>query len=139
MDKRQQGMQVGVDQIPILIETNPVPLKTDADGVVRVGGTRVTLDTVVAAFKEGATAEEIVYQYPSLKLADVYSVIGYYLQHRPDVEAYLRRRQRQADEVRKRNEAQFDAHGIRDRLLARRVGQQAARFEETVSYAATGR
>ena len=85
------------------------------------------------AGREGATAEEIVYQYPSLNLADVYSVIGYYLQRHSDVEAYLRWRQRQADEVREQNEAQFDPHGIRDRLLARRVGQKA------VSHAAAGR
>jgi uncharacterized protein (DUF433 family) len=60
----------------IIIDT-PIPLKTDVDGVVRVGNTRVTLDTVIIAFKEGATAEEIVSQYPSLLLADVYAVIGY--------------------------------------------------------------
>ena len=113
-----------VNGTTFLIETEPIPLETDADGVVRVGGTRVTLDTVVAAFREGATAEEIVYQYPSLNLADVYSVIGYYLQRRADVEAYLRRRQQQRDEVRERNEARFDPRGIRDRLLARRVEQE---------------
>jgi len=111
----------------LLIETEPIPLETDADGVVRIGGTRVTLDTIVAAFTEGATAEEIVYQYPSLNLADVYFVIGYYLQRRSDVEAYLRRRQRQADEVRTQNEARFDPHGMRDRLLARRARQKAMR------------
>ena len=113
-----------VNGTTFLIETEPIPLEADADGVVRVGGTRVTLDTVVAAFREGATAEEIVYQYPSLNLADVYSVIGYYLQRRADVEAYLRRRQQQRDEVRERNEARFDPRGIRDRLLARRVEQE---------------
>jgi uncharacterized protein (DUF433 family) len=46
-----------------------VPLKTDIGGVVRVGNTRVTLDTIITTFKEGATAEEIVSQYPSLSLA----------------------------------------------------------------------
>jgi uncharacterized protein (DUF433 family) len=63
----------------LVIGIEPVPLATDAGSVVRVGGTRVTLDTVVTAFEEGATAEEIVHQYPSLKLADIYAVIGYYL------------------------------------------------------------
>ena len=58
-----------------------VPIHTDADGVVRVAGTRVTLDTIVAAFDAGATAEEIAQQYPSVGLADVYSVITYYLRH----------------------------------------------------------
>ena len=84
----------------LVIEAQPVPLETDADGVVRISGTRVTLDTIVAAFSEGATAEEIVYQYPSLRLADVYSVIGYYLQRRSHVEAYLRQRQEVRNAVR---------------------------------------
>ncbi|MEA3339506.1 MAG: DUF433 domain-containing protein [Chloroflexota bacterium] len=110
----------------------------DADGVVRVGGTRVTLDTIVAAFKEGATAEEIVYQYPSLYLADVYSVLSYYLQRRADVETYLRQRQRQAADVRERNEDRFDPRGTRNRLLARRARQQVARYEETARYVAAG-
>jgi len=42
----------------LLIATEPIPLEADAYGVVRVGKTRVTLDTVVAAFVEGATAED---------------------------------------------------------------------------------
>jgi len=115
-----------LDSTGLLIETRPVPLETDADGVVRVGGTRLTLDTIVAAFREGATAEEIVYQYPSLGLADVYSVIGYYLEQRPAVEAYLCQRQRQREQVREQNEARFDPRGIRDRLLARRAISQSS-------------
>lgn len=105
----------------LVIVNTPVPLKTDTDGVVRVGNTRVTLDTVIAAFKEGATAEEIVSQYPTLQLADVYAVIGYYLQRQPEVEAYLSQRHHQAEEVRQQNEARFNQQGIRKRLLARRT------------------
>ena len=97
----------------------PPPLNTDADGVVRVGGTRVTLDTVVTAFDEGATAEEIAQQYPTLHLADIYSVISYYLRHRADVEAYVSQRHVQAEEIRRLNEARFPQQGIRERLLAR--------------------
>jgi uncharacterized protein (DUF433 family) len=104
----------------LLVATQRVPLATDADGVVRVGSTRVTLDTIVAAFREGLTAEEIVNQYPSLSLADIYSVIGYFLNHQADVETYLRVRQQLAGETRCENEARFDPAGIRDRLLARR-------------------
>ena len=76
----------------LMVMPEPVPLAADRDGVMRVGGTRVTLDTVVAAFREGATAEEITQQYPSLQLADVYAVIGYYLRHQPEVDDYLRER-----------------------------------------------
>lgn len=108
----------------LMIAAEPIPLETDADGVVRVGGTRVTLDTIVAAFEEGLSAEEIVQQYPSLPLADVYAVISDYLHQRPEVEAYLRQRQQQADEVRRQNEARFDPCGVRDRLLARRASKK---------------
>jgi uncharacterized protein (DUF433 family) len=104
----------------LVVDPEPVPLMIDTHGAVRVGGTRVTLDTVVAAFREGATAEEITQQYPTLPLADVYSVIGYYLRHQADVDAYLRDRQNRAVEVRRENEARLDPTGIRDRLLARR-------------------
>lgn len=98
----------------------PVPLTGDADGVFRVGATRVTLDTVVAAFREGMTAEGIVEQYPSLRLADVYSVIGYILRHPEEIDTYLQSRQRQAEEIRRENESRFDPNGVRARLLARR-------------------
>jgi len=105
---------------PLVVTAEPVPLASDADGAVRVGSTRVTLDTVVAAFREGMTAEGIVEQYPSLGLEEVYKVIGYVLSHPVEVENYLRERQRLAADVRRENEARFDPAGIRDRLLARR-------------------
>ena len=117
----------------LVIVDTPIPLKTDVDGVVRVGNTRVTLDTVIIAFKEGATAEEIVSQYPSLLLADVYAVIGYYLQQQPEVEAYLSQRKQVAQEVRQQNEARFNQQDIRSRLLARQSGNGA------MNNASTGR
>ena len=101
--------------------TEVIPLTVDAHGVLRVGNTRVTLDTMLAAFTDGATAEEIVQQYPSLHLADVYSVIGYYLRHAPEIDAYLQQRLEQREAIRQQNEARFDPHGVRDRLLARRT------------------
>lgn len=109
--------------IPLTL-TEILPLETDADGVVRVGNTRVTLDTIIMAFTDGATAEEIAQQYSSLRLADIYSVIGYYLRHRAEVDAYLQLRAQQAEQVRHQNEARFDPGGVRDRLLARRTSQR---------------
>ncbi len=105
--------------------SEPIPIQTDKDGVFRIGSTRVTLDTVVAAFSEGATAEEIVQQYPSLQLADVYSVLGYYLHQHNEIEDYLRRQHDRAHQVQRQNLARFDPEGVRDRLLARRKNQQA--------------
>jgi len=99
-------------------------LKTDADGVVRVGETSVTLDTVVAVFQQGATAEEIGDRYPSLKLADIYATIAFHLNHQQEVEAYLQQHQQQAPAVRQMNRAKFDPQGLRDRLLARKAERE---------------
>jgi hypothetical protein len=82
------------------------------------------LDTVVAAFHDGATAEEIAEQYPSLQLSDVYAVIGYYLRCRAEVDEYLATRESRADEVRQENEAKFSPIGVRSRLLARRSSRE---------------
>jgi uncharacterized protein (DUF433 family) len=100
-------------------EPRPPPL-TERDGVVRVTGTRVSLETIVAAFDAGATAEEISQQYASVDLANVYAVIAYVLDHRGEVDEYLRHRYKAAAAVRGEIEAAFPPAGIRARLLARR-------------------
>jgi uncharacterized protein (DUF433 family) len=105
----------------LTIENQQVPLKVDPHGVIRVGGTRVTLDTVIAAFKEGATAEEIVYRYPTLHLADVYAVLSYYLRRKQEIEAYLRQREHKAEHIRQQYQTLFELDGVRDRLLARQA------------------
>jgi uncharacterized protein (DUF433 family) len=101
-------------------EAKPPPLVSGPDGVIRVAGTRVQLETVVIAFDAGATAEEIVLQYPSLDLRAVYSVISYVLDNRTFVDEYVARRRRSADALRADLEREFPPDGIRARLLARR-------------------
>jgi hypothetical protein len=88
-----------------------------------VGGTRVRLETIINAFKNGSTAEEILLKYPSLNLTDIYAVITYYLWSRKEVEAYLEERHRLAEAVHQENETRFPSAGIRERLLARRAHQ----------------
>mgnify|MGYP001576865920 CR=1 FL=1 len=102
------------------IQPIPLPLAFDKNGVVKVGGTRVTLDTVIKAFIRGATPEEVAQQYPSISLSDVYVTISYYLQNRKEVDKYLEKRKKQAQAVKRENEKRLDPHGIRDRLLARK-------------------
>lgn len=102
------------------IQPIPLPIKVDKTGIARVGGTRVTLDTVIRAFKRGATAEEIVQQYPSLSLSDVYATISYYLQNQAEVEKYLEKRKASAQAIKRENQKRFDQSGIRQRLLARK-------------------
>jgi uncharacterized protein (DUF433 family) len=97
-----------------------MPLVTGGDGVIRLSGTRVPLETVIAAFRDGATPEEIAQQYPSIPLGDLYEVIGYYLRHEADLSSYLRDRLQNAEQTRTSNETRWVPDGIRARLLARR-------------------
>jgi len=99
--------------------TEKIPIETDKDGIIRVGNTRVTLETLVSAFNGGSTAEEIVYQFPVLNLADVYAVIAYYLRNRDTVEKYLNYRLLLAEQVKQRNQENKNMDDIRKRLLAR--------------------
>lgn len=105
--------------VDTLVAKSP-PLRIDEHGVLIVGGTRVPLDTVIGAFHEGATPEEIVIRYDALHLADVYEVIAFYLNNRTRVDEYLDERGRQAEEIRREIEARFPPAEIRERLLARR-------------------
>jgi uncharacterized protein (DUF433 family) len=97
-----------------------VPLVTGTEGVILVAGTRVPLDTVVLAFQDGATAEEIAHQSPSISLGAAYQVIGYYLQHREDLAPYFEKRVKQQADVQKLNESRWPPDGLRARLVARR-------------------
>lgn len=106
---------------------DPVPLVFPDDGsAIRVAGTRLTLDTIVAAFKRGATAEEIAQDFPPVGLPDVYAVIAYYLRHRDEVEDYLAKRASEHAELRREIEARPEYQDFRERLLARIDNGKAA-------------
>lgn len=88
---------------PIAID---LPLAADEDGTIRVGGTRVTLDSVIADFHRSASPETIVHNFPVLKVADVYQVIGYYLANQAEVDDYLQRQKEEAQRIRREWEAE---------------------------------
>jgi uncharacterized protein (DUF433 family) len=95
------------------------PLYRLPSGAVRVRGTRVSLDSVIYAFDEGATPEEIVMRFPTLLLPDVYAIGAFYLRHRDEVQAYMEASRRRAEEVRRQVEEICPPDGFRERLMAR--------------------
>lgn len=109
------------------IKVDPAPLKMDATGTVRVGGTRVTLDTIVCAFELGFSADEIAEQYPTVQLCDIHSTLGYYLRRKDEVDEYLAERAATAAKLKTEIEREFPANGIRQRLLKRRAERANAR------------
>jgi uncharacterized protein (DUF433 family) len=107
----------------LVLASQSLPLHVDADGVIRVAHTRVTLETVIAAFAKGATAEQIAQDYPAVSLADIYAVITFYLRQSEAVDAYIAEQRRTGQHLRQQMETRFDPHGIRDRLLAQRTSK----------------
>lgn len=67
----------------LAFEPEPVPLTGDAAGRLMIAGTRVPLESLMAAFKRGESPEAIHESYDTVKLADIYVVLAYYLHHGP--------------------------------------------------------
>src|SRR5438067_13177036 len=82
------------------------PLRVDDGGAVRVGNSRISLDLIVEQYENGMTPEDMVRAYDTLALADAYAVVAYYLRHRDEVRAYLKRRAEEAEALRARIEAE---------------------------------
>jgi uncharacterized protein (DUF433 family) len=94
----------GIPSQGLVLRVDPLPLRVDENGVIRVGGSRVTIDLIVEQYENGMTPEEMVSAYDALALADVYGVISYYMNHRDEVQDYLKRRHEQAADQRDRME-----------------------------------
>ncbi len=103
----------------VSLSTDPNPLALDEQGVLRVGGTRVTFDTVISAYLDGATVEEIVIRYDSLQLADVHATIAYFLRHQTELEHYLEKRRTQSQQVREQVDQRQGVQNIRTKLASR--------------------
>ncbi len=95
------------------------PIAADTTGTMRIAGTRVTLDCLVHAYDRGASAEEVVEQFPTLDLPSVYDTFAYIVRHRSSVDEYLTGRREEAANIREKVEAQFPWRGVRARLLGR--------------------
>jgi uncharacterized protein (DUF433 family) len=107
------------------LQAEPPPLRVDAGGAVRIGNSRISLDLVVEQYDNGMTPEDMVRAYDTLVLADVYAVIAYYLKHRDEVRAYLKRGAEEAKALRAKIEAEHPRVS-REELLARRRAREKA-------------
>ena len=106
----------------LTIQTDPMPLRADEHGVIRVGDSQVLLDIVIREFNNGAEPESIAHGYPTLSLADVYGTIAYYLRHRKQIDDYLHARRQEAEALRQEIEAKQPRRAeLRAKLLARKA------------------
>jgi uncharacterized protein (DUF433 family) len=59
------------------------------EGAYRIVGTRISLDSVVYAFRRGASPESIQRSYPLLTLEQIYGAITFYRAHQEEIDQYL--------------------------------------------------
>jgi len=94
----------------------------EVDGAYRITGSRVSLDSVVYDFLSGLSPESITDNYDTLTLEQVYGAITYYLAHRTEVDAHLRR-----------NLAKFDALRLQARAAHPLLYQKLEGVQEVPS------
>ena len=108
--------------MPLTIHSDPSVFRLDDHDTIRIGNTRVTLDTLVGQFNSGETPERISENFPTLSLADIYIALGYYLRHRAEVDEYLRQGELKFEEFRKSNPEMFTLEeSLRERAKARKT------------------
>lgn len=114
--------------------TQIVPLTLTDEGIIRITGSRVSIDSIIHHYKLGATAEQIAYKFQGLRLADIHAAIAYYLSHREVIEEYLSTQEAKGDALQQQLESDPNYQAamleMRERLLAR----WAARQQETLTF-----
>ncbi|MFM6323594.1 MAG: DUF433 domain-containing protein [Microcystis panniformis] len=104
---------------PAKFQVTSPPFRWDEAGGIRIGSSRVTLDSILASYHNGSTPEEIAIQFSVLRLEDIYSAIAYYLNHRQEIDSYLEQRDQQAQQLRQQLTQKHNLVDLRQRLLAR--------------------
>src|SRR5216683_4693805 len=104
--------------MPITLHADPVPLRVDDTGAIRVGQSRITLDVLLQYWRLGMKPEEIARGLDTLTLADVHGALAYYFRHETEIDDYLSRREEEAEKLRPQIEA---ANGSRLAALKARL------------------
>jgi uncharacterized protein (DUF433 family) len=99
------------------------------DGGYWIKGSRISLDSVVYAFKRGTSPETIKRNFPLLTLEEIYGAITFYLANEKKIDAYLEETEKQFEEAEKARREQLHntKPGLMKRLKKARQGSEVAR------------
>lgn len=87
-------------------------------------GTRISLDSIIYAFRKGLLPERIAQSYPLLDLEKVYGAITFYLANRSDIDAYLISEEQEFDAM--PQPLQIDAPALHQKLIAAKESAEQA-------------
>ncbi len=110
--------------------TQKVPLTLWKDGSIRVKGTRLPIDRIIYAYKNGECPEEIYDSFPSdaYTVADIYSIIAYYLKNKSKINKYLTKREKESAKIKNQVEStpgyKEQTDDLREKLLTRWKNRQ---------------
>ena len=114
----------------IALHADPIPLRVDDTGAIRIGQSRVSLDALLHYWRSGMTPEEIAEGLDTLTLADIHGALAYYFRHQAEMDEYLQQRERDADKLQQQMEGANSA-----RLSALRAKVEAAKTKENCDHA----
>jgi uncharacterized protein (DUF433 family) len=95
------------------------------DGNYYVAETRVSLDSIIHAFRRGESPETICQNFELLRLEEVYGAIAYYLANREACDDYLKRQD--AKWTAGKSQSESLPSDLRSRLLRARDEQHSTR------------
>jgi uncharacterized protein (DUF433 family) len=96
------------------------------DGNYYVAGTRISLDSIVHAFRRGESPETICQNFELLRLEEVYGTVAHYLANQSEIDAYLIGQSQKWAEGKRDAEPLPD--GLRERLIRARDELHATRL-----------
>ena len=93
---------------------------TQIDGAYRITDSRVSLDSVVYAWRDGLSPESIQENFPVLTLEEVYGAITFYLANHKEIDKYLSLSAAEFETARQKSIEQLRQHKpqLYDRLVA---------------------
>ena len=95
------------------------PYVEERNGGLYIAGSRVSLDSIVYAYRGGYTPDQIVAAFPAVRLEQVYGAIAFYLDRREQIDRYLEDDERQF-EAQRRKSREGDENFLKKIATARR-------------------
>jgi uncharacterized protein (DUF433 family) len=101
----------------------PEFLTRDSDGYIHLTGHRIGLDDIVHFYNQGHSAEMLLEVFPTLSLALIHKVLGYYLDHQSDVDACMTASESEIERQRTSAARGPDLAELRRRLKAKQAAE----------------
>jgi uncharacterized protein (DUF433 family) len=108
----------------------PPFLTNETYGEIRITGHRIGLFTIIRDYKEGATAESMAEEYPTLPLELIQAILTFYHANEPEVDRYVADYQAELDRQEAAHPPSPALLRIRELIKAKQAGGQIVQTVE---------